>query len=274
MLNEAAIYAARQDKSEINMSDVEEAATKVKLGPAKRKLQSREDKKITAYHEAGHAIAQLFQPELKHSKLHKVSVIPRGQSLGVTMTLPENDRVSLSKAEMKAEMAKLYAGRLAEQITFGPDKITTGASNDIMRATSIARNMVKEYGMGDGLPIRKYTSDDRSFFGSSLEHSAEVLCNTDAEIDRLINEAAEKARILIREHSEEYELLAQGLIEFETLERDDIELLMKTKSLDDLRAHFAARRDSDARQADNDNHPPAAQGQTKPNIGPLLDNKL
>jgi cell division protease FtsH len=236
LINEAALLAARKAKRVVGMLELEEAKDKVMMGAERRSMVMNEDeKRLTAYHEGGHALVMLHVPN--HEPLHKVTIIPRGRALGVTMWLPERDKYSMSKIELRAQIASLFGGRVAEEITFGPDKVTTGASDDIRRATDIARRMVTEYGFSDKLgPLRYTDNQGEVFLGHSVTQQKNVSDATASVIDdevRSFVEAGEAtARKIIEEHVDQLEIIAQGLLEHETLSRDEIETLLRGEKID------------------------------------------
>jgi cell division protease FtsH len=163
LVNEAALFAARANKRLVDMDDLEKAKDKIMMGAERRSMvMSEDDKRLTAYHEAGHAIVGLTVPS--HDPVYKVSIIPRGRALGVTMFLPEEDRYSHSKEYLESQISSLFGGRIAEELVFGSDRVTTGASNDIQRATDIARNMVTRWGLSDQLGPLTYSEDEQEVF--------------------------------------------------------------------------------------------------------------
>ena len=194
--------AARRGKRSVAMSEFEQAKDKVMMGAERRSMVMTEDeKKLTAYHEAGHALCMLYAEG--HEPLHKVTIIPRGRALGVTMFLPERDKYSQSKIEIKAMLASLFGGRIAEELIFGPDKVTTGAADDIRRATGLARRMVTEFGFSEKLgPLRYAENEEEVFLGHSVtqrknvsEATAKVI---DEEIRRIIDEGEQTAREILK----------------------------------------------------------------------------
>ena len=201
LVNEAALLAARRAKRVITMKEFEDSKDKVMMGAERRSMVMTEDeKKLTAYHEGGHALVMLYAPG--HEPLHKVTIIPRGRALGVTMYLPERDRLSISERELKAKIASLFGGRIAEEMVFGKENITTGASNDIKVATDIARRMVTQFGFSDELgPLLYGDNEEEIFLGHSVTQRKNVSDSTaaviDAEIRRLIDEGAEAARNIL-----------------------------------------------------------------------------
>ena len=212
LVNEAALLAARAGKRAVTMHDFEAAKDKVLMGVERRSMvMSEDEKRLTAYHEAGHALVGLHVP--KHDPLHKVTIIPRGRALGVTMSLPERDRHSYSKLELESKLAVLFGGRIAEELVFGADNVTTGAGNDIRQATEMARRMVTEFGFSDRLgPLRYTDNQEEIFLGHSVTQQKHVSDATarliDEEVRRLIDEAEQTARRILNEHHADLDLLA------------------------------------------------------------------
>ena len=235
LVNEAALLAARRNKTMVTMQDFEDAKDKVMMGSERKSLvMDEQEKKMTAYHEAGHAIASLHLPE--SDPLHKVTIIPRGRALGVTMQLPEKDKYSQSMTYLKSRLSILFAGRLAEEMIFGKEKVSTGASNDIQVATTIARKMVSEWGMSDVMgPIAYDEPEGEVFLGYSISKRKNVSDLTaqqvDAEIRKIIDEAYQKTHDLLITYKEELDILANGLIEYETLSGDEIKDLLQGKEI-------------------------------------------
>lgn len=226
MLNEAAILAARVDKKEIDYKDIEEAATKVKLGPEKKRLQSDLDRKMTAYHEAGHAVVNYYSPNL--DPVHRVSIVSRGMALGYTMAPPEKDRLHETKSRLSDEIAMTMGGRAAEQLIF--KEMTSGAANDIDQATRIARFMVMEFGMSELGPINFGPHMDVTEWGKQyLEQnqiSQEMQGSIDREVKKLVDEGYRKASELLKKHKKKLDEIAEALIKKETLEGDEFAILM------------------------------------------------
>jgi cell division protease FtsH len=231
LVNEAALLAARAGNRMVTMADFEAAKDKVMMGAERRSMvMTHEEKELTAYHEAGHALVGLYVP--KHDPLHKVTIIPRGRALGVTMSLPERDRYSYSKLELESKLAVMFGGRLAEELKFGPENITTGAGNDIQQATEMARRMVTEYGFSEKLgPLRYTDNEEEVFLGHSVARHKNVSDATasliDEEVRRLIDEAETKARSILVEKNDELEKLAQALLEYETLSGEEVGKILK-----------------------------------------------
>ncbi len=235
LVNEAALMAARKGKRSVTMSEFELAKDKVLMGAERRSMVMTEDeKKLTAYHEGGHALIMLYAEG--HEPLHKVTIIPRGRALGVTMFLPERDKYSQSRMELEAMIASLFGGRVAEELIFGPAKVTTGASDDIRRATNLARRMVTEFGFSEKLgPLRYSDNEEEVFLGHSVtqrknvsEATAKVI---DEEIRRIVEEGEKRARTILTEHIDELHALAKGLLEFETLSADEIRRVIRGEKI-------------------------------------------
>jgi len=226
MLNEAAIQAARGNKKEIDMADLEEAATKVKLGPEKKRLQTDLDRKMTAYHEGGHAVVSYFSKYT--DAVHRISIVSRGMALGYTLSPPERDRLHETKSHLIDEIAMTMGGRAAEQLIF--NEMTSGAANDIDQATRIARYMVMEFGMSDLGPINFGPQMDVTEWGKSLSEqqqiSPEMLSKIDTEIQKFVNAGYKEAIDILKKHKKQLDLIAAELIKRETVEGDEFEELM------------------------------------------------
>jgi len=233
LINEAALFAARANKRVVTMEDFEKAKDKVMMGAERRSMvMSDEEKKLTAYHEAGHAIVGRLVPV--HDPVHKVTIIPRGRALGVTMFLPEEDRHSYSKQRLESSISTMFGGRIAEELIFGPDAVTTGASNDIQRATEIARNMVTKWGLSDKLGPLTYGEDDGEvFLGHSVTQHKMVSDETnhtiDKEIRSFIDRNYQRAEQLLTENTDKLHSMAKALIKFETIDSDQIDDIMNGK---------------------------------------------
>ena len=231
LVNEAALFAARANKRLVTMDEFERAKDKIMMGAERRSMvMSEEEKRLTAYHEAGHAIVGLNVPE--HDPVYKVTIIPRGRALGVTMFLPEADRYSTSKRRLESRIATLFGGRVAEEIVFGADSVTTGASNDIERATELARNMVTKWGLSQRLGTLTYAEDDGEvFLGRSVTQHKQVGDKTrdaiDEEIRRLIDDNFERARAILTAHLEKLHVMADALMRFETIDEQQIQDIME-----------------------------------------------
>ena len=235
LVNEAALLAARRGKRVVSMEEFEDAKDKVMMGSERRSMvMSDDEKKLTAYHEAGHAVIALHEPE--SDPIHKATIIPRGRALGLVMRLPERDKLSVSKAKLKADLAVAMGGRIAEDIILGEEKITTGASSDIRQATDMARKMVTEWGMSEKLGFLHYGSDQEEvFLGHSVAQSKNVSDETasivDAEIRRIVDEAYVRAEKTLKDNLDELHKLAQALLEYESLTGDEIRDLMDGKPI-------------------------------------------
>ena len=235
LINEAALLAARIGKRVVTMQEFEDAKDKVMMGAERRSMVMTEDeKKLTAYHEAGHALVGLKVP--KYDPLHKVTIIPRGRALGVTMSLPERDRLSYSKLELESKLAVMYGGRVAEELVFGKENVTTGAGNDIQQATSWARRMVTEFGFSDKLGRLRYSDNEEEIFlGHSVTRQKNVSDKTaaliDEEVRRLIDEAEKTARVILTKDRKELEIIAKALLEYETLTGDEVNALLRGESI-------------------------------------------
>lgn len=231
LINEGALMAARAGKKFVTMNDFEMAKDKVLMGAERRSMAMTEDeKKLTAYHEAGHALVGIHVKG--NDPLHKVTIIPRGRALGVTMNLPERDRYGMKKSEMEARLAMMFGGRVAEELIYGEDEVTTGASNDIQQATGMARAMVTEYGMSDKLGRLRYSQNQEEvFLGHSVAKSQNMSEETakliDEEVRRIIDEAETKARNVLREHIDQLHLLTDALLEYETLSGAEVDRILR-----------------------------------------------
>jgi cell division protease FtsH len=235
LVNEAALLAARRNKRKVGMEEFEEAKDKVMMGAERRSLaMTEEEKRLTAYHEAGHAIIALHEPE--SDPIHKATIVPRGRALGMVMRLPEGDRISMSKAKLEADLTVAMGGRIAEDIIFGAEKITTGASSDIRMATEIARRMVTEWGMSQSLGFIRYSADQEEvFLGHSVTQSKNMSDNTaamvDSEVRRIIDEAYARAKHIIETRINDLHTIAKALLEYEMLSGDEIKALLRGEKL-------------------------------------------
>ncbi len=252
LVNEAALLSARKNKRLVTMAELEEAKDKVMMGAERRSMvMSEEEKRLTAYHEAGHALVALNVP--KHDPLHKVTIIPRGRAMGVTMSLPEADKYSHSKLELESRLAMAFGGRVAEELVFGPENVTTGAGDDIRKATEWARRMVTEFGFSDKLgPLRYSDNEEEVFLGHSVTQRKNVSDATariiDEEIRRLIDRAEETARRVLSDNRGGLDSVADALLEFETLSGEEVQAVLRGESVvrpseDEYRAE-AGRRSS------------------------------
>jgi cell division protease FtsH len=230
LVNEAALFAARKNKRQVDMEDFEKAKDKILMGVERKSMvMSDEEKQLTAYHEAGHAIVGRLVPE--HDPVYKVSIIPRGRALGITMFLPERDQYSASKQKLESQISSLFGGRIAEQLIFGTEKVTTGAQNDIERATNLSRAMVTRWGMSERLGPLAYSEEEGEvFLGRSVTQHKSVSEETahliDEEIRSVIDRNYERAEHILRENLDKLHLMAEALIAYETIDRFQIDSIM------------------------------------------------
>ena len=230
LVNEAALRAARAGRRVVTMFDFESAKDKVMMGAERRSMVMTDDeKRLTAYHEAGHVLVGLSVPG--NDPLHKVTIIPRGRALGVTMSLPERDRYAFRKGDIEARLAMMFGGRIAEELMFGAQNVTTGAGNDIQQATNLARRMVTEWGMSDKLGRLRYTeNEEQIFLGRAIAQTQNVSDETtrliDAEVRRIIEEAEETARNVLTERMDDLHAIAEALLTYETLSGDEVQALL------------------------------------------------
>jgi cell division protease FtsH len=231
LVNEAALFAARANKRLVTMDEFDRAKDKIMMGAERRSMvMSEQEKKLTAYHEAGHAIVGYVVPE--HDPVYKVTIIPRGMALGVTMYLPEQDRYSTSKRRLYSRIATMFGGRVAEELIFGPDAVTTGASNDIERATEIARNIVTKWGLSDRLgPLTYAEESGEVFLGRSVTQHKQVSDETahaiDNEIRRVIDEMYTQCKDILQTNIEKLHNMADALMRYETIGEDQIKDIME-----------------------------------------------
>ena len=231
LVNEAALFAARANKRLVEHDDFERAKDKIMMGAERRSMvMSEKEKRLTAYHEAGHAIVGLSVPD--HDPVYKVTIIPRGRALGVTMFLPLEDRYSYSKQRLNSQICSLFGGRLAEEIIFGMDNVTTGASNDIERATDIARNMVTKWGLSDRLGPLSYSEDNGEvFLGKSVTQTKHVSDETAHSIDREIREIIDsnfaRSRKILEDNLDKLHTMAETLVKYETIDSEQIARIMR-----------------------------------------------
>ncbi|HCS23106.1 MAG TPA: cell division protein FtsH, partial [Rhodospirillaceae bacterium] len=235
LVNEAALMAARRGKRVVGMSEFEDAKDKVMMGAERRSMaMSEQEKKLTAYHEAGHAIVALHEPA--SDPIHKATIIPRGRALGMVMRLPEGDRLSVSKEKLHADLAVAMGGRIAEELIFGAEKVTTGASSDIKMATDMARRMVTEWGMSHELgPIHYGNGRDELFLGYSAGSPQNIAGSTaakvDAEVKRIVEDAYVSAKKTLVDNLHELHALAKALLEYESLNGEEIPRVIKGEPL-------------------------------------------
>ncbi|MEA3404585.1 MAG: ATP-dependent zinc metalloprotease FtsH [Pseudomonadota bacterium] len=248
LVNEAALFAARNNDKLVTQKHFEKAKDKILMGVERKSMvMSEKERRMTAYHEAGHAIVGWLVPE--HDPVYKVSIMPRGRALGVTMYLPEEDSYSYSKRKLESQLSSLYGGRIAEEQIYGPDAVTTGASNDIERATSIARNMVTKWGLSDNLAPLMYEEDDNgSFMGSSRNAnvSGEISKQIDQEIRTIIERNYKRAQDILKERANELEVMTEALMQYETIDSDQIKNIMDGKSAGEPKDWDSSDLDDDA----------------------------
>jgi len=233
LVNEAALLAARGNNKSVKMDQFDKAKDKVMMGTERKSLiMSEQEKKLTAYHEAGHAIVGLSLEE--HDPVYKVTIIPRGRALGLTMFLPEEDRYSISRQRLVSQLTSLFGGRAAEELIFGKDSVTTGASNDIERATEIARNMVTKWGLSDKLGPLSYSKDEEEIFlGRSVTQHKQVSDTTvniiDQEVRQIIDQSYDEANSILKSNIKRLNKMAEALIKYETLDEEQIKDIMNDK---------------------------------------------
>ncbi len=260
LCNESALFAARENAKEVRMEYFDRARDKILMGAERRSMvMSEQEKKLTAYHEAGHAIVGRLVPE--HDPVYKVTIIPRGRALGVTMYLPEGDKYSMNKVAIESQLASLYGGRVAEEIIFGADKVTTGASNDIERATKMARNMVTKWGLSDELGPIAYAEDEGEvFLGRSVSQTKHVSDDTARKIDDVVRTILDKAYAqstkLLTEHIDKLHVMANTLLEYETIDVPQIDAIMEGRDVPPPAGWNKPASGSD--KSDGDAEPPVA----------------
>ncbi|GGA70475.1 ATP-dependent zinc metalloprotease FtsH [Arenimonas soli] len=231
LVNEAALFAARENAKSVRMEHFDRARDKILMGAERRSMAMSEDeKKLTAYHEAGHAIVGRVVPE--HDPVYKVTIIPRGRALGVTMYLPEGDKYSYNRTHIESMLCSLYGGRVAEELIFGADKVTTGASNDIERATKMARNMATKWGLSDELgPIAYSDEEDEVFLGRSVTQHKSVSDDTARKIDEVVrsilDRAYQRTREILTENMDKLHVMAEALLTYETIDAHQIDAIME-----------------------------------------------
>ena len=266
LVNEAALMAARIGKRFVTMEDFENAKDKVMMGAERRSMVMTEDeKKLTAYHEAGHAVVGLHLPQ--HDPIHKATIIPRGRALGLVLSLPERDQLSVTKLKYKSKIAMAMGGKVAEEIIFGPDNVTSGASSDIQQITKIARAMVTQFGMSNELGNIDFINEQQTYLGPStgnIQAGPETQEKIDSEIRRIVDEGYETAKKILTKNKKKLDNLANGLLEYETLTGNEITKVMNGESL--VRAEDIDDID------DNDNTPsliavPKSGAKNKPKKG-------
>jgi len=231
LINEGALFAARNNKRVVTMNDLDKARDKMIMGAEKRTMvMSREELLMTAYHEAGHAIVGRIVPE--HDPVYKVSIMPRGGALGITMFLPECDQYSASKDKLEGQISSLFGGRVAEALIYGKNKVTTGASNDIQRATQLARNMVTKWGLSDRLGPMDYGDNEGSYMGPQSKPMSEQMAQIiDEEIRQVVDSNYLRAETILKEHIEILHNMAHALLDWETIDKFQIDELMQGKTI-------------------------------------------
>ncbi|KID58454.1 ATP-dependent metalloprotease [Pseudoalteromonas luteoviolacea] len=276
LVNEAALFAARGNKRKVSMAEFDAAKDKIMMGAERKSMvMSEKEKEMTAYHEAGHAIVGRLVPE--HDPVYKVSIIPRGRALGVTMYLPEQDRVSHSKEHLESMLSSLYGGRIAEAIIYGDDKVTTGASNDIERATDIARKMVTQWGLSPVLGPQMYMEEQgEMYMGGSSSRMAGVSDETakliDAEIKKFVTNNYDRAEQILKDNMDILHAMKDALMKYETIDAGQIDDLMERKEVRPPRD--AHDRKSDKDNGVNDDTPAPKAEETSPEIPPQSNTEL
>jgi cell division protease FtsH len=224
LVNEAALTAARVGRRFVTMDDFENAKDKVMMGAERRSMvMSEDEKKLTAYHEAGHAIVGLNVPQ--HDPIHKATIIPRGRALGLVLSLPERDQLSVTMVKYKSKIAMAMGGKVAEELTFGPENVTSGASSDIQQVSKIARAMVTQFGMSEKLGNIDYANERESYlgaYGGGTSHAQSTQKLIDEEVQKIVDEGYVTAKRILTEKKDDLERLAQGLLEYETLTGNEI----------------------------------------------------
>lgn len=262
LVNEAALFAARAGKRKVSMHEFEKAKDKIMMGAERRSMVMNEnEKRLTAYHEAGHAIVGLSVPD--HDPVHKVTIIPRGRALGVTMFLPEADRYSHTRERLESQISSLYGGRIAESIIFGENKITTGASNDIERATKIAKNMVIQWGLSNMGAVNYGEEEGASSYmspGKGREISDETIKQIDAEVRRILDKNYQRAETILKENIDKLHAMADALMKYETIDKPQISDVMLGKEMREPEHWLDMQKDSKVSQEEK-----SAKTTTSPN---------
>jgi cell division protease FtsH len=266
IVNEAALLAARRSKSRVDMLDFEDAKDKVMLGVERKSMVlSDEERKLTAYHEAGHALVSLRVPG--QDPVHKVTIVPRGRALGITFSLPEEDRHNYTKEYIHGRLAMAYGGRVAEELIFGAEKVTTGAAQDIQQAIEMARRMVTQFGMSDAIgPMAVGEREHQVFLGREISQRHDVSDKTaemvDNEVKRILDEAFNRAREILTGNMEFLHRMANTLLERETIDREEVELIAAGKNLPPRPPAIVAAPPSD--------RPASPEKAARPHGGPIL----
>lgn len=264
LVNEAALLAARRSKKIVSMQEFEDAKDKVMMGSERRSMvMTDEEKKMTAYHEGGHALVSLHCTHL--DPIHKATIIPRGRALGMVMSLPERDEYSLRRQKMHDHLAMAMGGRVAEELVFGYDEVSSGASGDIQSATDLARKMVTQWGMSDKLgPIQYAANEQEVFLGHSVAQQKNMSDETaklvDQEIRRFVDEGYDRAKQILTDHRDQLNAISEALLEYETLTGDELKALINGEEI----------RKDDGKDKDNTPMPPSATSAI-PTAGPAND---
>jgi cell division protease FtsH len=269
LINEAALFAARSDKKMVDMNDMELAKDKVLMGAERRSMvMSEEEKRCTAYHESGHAIVGRLVPE--HDPVYKVTIIPRGRALGVTMFLPEKDAISISKQKLESQLSSLYGGRLAEEIIFGEAAVTTGASNDIERASAIARNMVTQWGFSEKLGALNYGEDENAMGhsgGQTKMFSDDTVDLINQEVRVFIDRNYDRAETLLNENIDILHSMTDALMKYETLDSDQLDELMARKTVSAPKDWENDDQSGSGTVSKSEKEQPVEEKDTKPTVG-------
>jgi cell division protease FtsH len=229
LINEAALFAARANRRLVTNEEFEKAKDKILMGAERKNMvMSEKEKTNTAYHEAGHAIVGRLVPE--HDPVHKVSIIPRGRALGVTVYLPEEDKYSLSKRALESQLCSLFGGRIAEELTLGFDGVTTGASNDIERATQLANNMVTKWGLSEKLGPLHY-GESEADMPRSVQYSGATWKTIDEEVRRIVDSTYARAKVLLEDNKDILESIKDALMEYETIDAEQVDDLMARRKV-------------------------------------------
>ena len=271
LVNEAALFAAREAAKTVCQDHFERAKDKIMMGAERRSMvMSEKEKKLTAYHEAGHAVVGRLVPE--HDPVYKVTIIPRGRALGVTMFLPEQDKYSISRKQLDSQMASLFGGRVAEELVFGIENVTTGASNDIERATSIARNMVTRWGLTEALGPLTYSEDEEEvFLGRSVTQHKHVSDETarkiDIEVRHIVDTAHKTATDLVVANRDKLEVMTEALMKYETIDASQIDQIMEGKVPDPPKDWDDSSSDGGKKDKSDSAGDTSASSDDKPSIG-------
>ncbi len=277
LVNEAALMSARENKKTVAMPEFEKAKDKILMGPERRSMVMTEDEKsLTAYHEAGHAIVGWSVPD--HDPIHKVTIMPRGRALGVTMFLPDQDRYSYSKQRLESQISSMYGGRIAEELIYGPEKVTTGASNDIQKASEIARNMITKWGLSEKLgPLLYGQEESEPFIGASMggsgknnTFSAQTANVIDEEVRSLVDRNYSRAKKILTDKLDKLHAMANALIKYETIDLQQIEDIMAGRPVDEPKGWSDHNNNSatcSTTQTDTD------VSKSKPVVNPATDTK-